>query len=347
MAAVQLHTAKPDSASLCDRETFSEEFGSDSGDEVLLCDTDLELNPFDGLPYSSRYYKLLQERKQLPVWGAKDAFMANLVSNPFIILCGNARIGKSSQIPQWCAEHCLSSKYQHGVVVCTQTHKQTAVSLALRVADEMDVNIGHEVGYTIPFENCCINETILRYSTDDMLLQEMMSDPLLEHYGVIIIDETHKRTVSTDVLLGLLKDIARQRPELKVVIIISPHMSKKLHSYYGNVPLVRVESEEPIGYPVEVVYSCIPQENYFLPALRLLFEIHQTREKGDVAIFLSCIKTLILCCPGNTNPSFFESTAPHTNHPRCFVVVFVFVFMCCVIVDKENLRAHWSAPWAN
>ncbi|XP_067858457.1 putative pre-mRNA-splicing factor ATP-dependent RNA helicase DHX32 [Heptranchias perlo] len=292
MAALQLHTANQESASLSDRQTFPEEFGSDSGDEVLLCDADLELNPFDGLPYSSRYYKLLQERKQLPVWEAKDAFMASLKSNHFIILSGNARIGKSSQIPQWCAEHCLSSKYQHGVVVCTQTHKQTAVGLALRVADEMDVNIGHEVGYIIPFENCCISESILRYSTDDMLLQEMMSDPLLEHYGVIIIDETHKRTVSTDVLLGLLKDIVRQRPELKVVIITSPHMSNKLHTYYGDVPLIRVESEEPIGCPIEVVYSCMPQENYFLPALRLLFEIHHSREKGDVAIFLSCKKEI-------------------------------------------------------
>lgn len=147
-----------------EKRYFPESLDSSDGDEegVLACE-DLELNPFDGLPYSSRYYKLLKEREELPIWKEKYSFMESLLQNQVVLVSGDSKCGKSSQVPQWCAEYCLSIHYQHGGVICTQVHKQTAVQLALRVADEMDVNIGHEVGYVIPFENCCTTETILRF----------------------------------------------------------------------------------------------------------------------------------------------------------------------------------------
>ncbi|XP_063818298.1 putative pre-mRNA-splicing factor ATP-dependent RNA helicase DHX32 [Pseudophryne corroboree] len=257
---------------------------SDSSDvdEGLL--DDLELNPFDGLPYSSRFYELLKQRENLPIWKTKYVFLENLLENQIVVVSGGAKCGKSSQIPQWCAEYCLSIHQRHGSVVCTQVQKQTAVWLAMRVADEMDVNIGHEVGYVVPFENCCTNETILRYCTDEMLLREMMSSPLLSCYGVVIIDDVYERSVSTDVLLAFLKDILLSRPELKVVIITSPGLSSKLVSYYGNVPLVEAEST----YSAEVVYTSGVQRDHFHAALKLLFEIHHSREKGDIVVFLAC-----------------------------------------------------------
>ncbi|XP_037611062.1 DEAD/H (Asp-Glu-Ala-Asp/His) box polypeptide 32a [Sebastes umbrosus] len=244
---------------------------------------DLELNQFDGLPFSSRYYKLLKERKTLPVWKVRCEFEDALVDNQLLIVSGTAKTGRSTQIPQWCAEFCLSTQYQHGMVVCTQTDRQQAVDLALRVADEMDVNIGHEVGYTIPLETCCSSDTVLRYCTDDMLLREMMSDPFLEHYGVIIIDQAHERTVSTDTLLGLLRDILLQRPELRVVVLAIPPVTDKLLSHYDGVPLISLEALSP----AEAVHSSSGSKDYFFSALRLVLEIHRTKEDGDVVVFFA------------------------------------------------------------
>ncbi|KAK2497071.1 hypothetical protein MC885_001854 [Smutsia gigantea] len=288
---------------------FPESLDSSDGDEegILACE-DLEVNPFDGLPYSSRYYKLLKEREDLPIWKEKYSFMENLLQNQIVIISGDAKCGKSSQVPQWCAEYCLSIRYEHGGVVCTQVHKQTAVQLALRVADEMDVNIGHEVGYVIPFENCSTSETILRYCTDDMLQREMMSSPFLGSYGVIILDDTQERSMATDVLLGLLKGVLLARPELKLIINSSPHLISKLSSYYGNVPLIEVKNKRP----AEVVYLSGAQKEPFQSVLRLIFEIHQSAEKGDIVVFLACEQDIekayeIVCQEGsNLNPNLGE-----------------------------------------
>uniref|UniRef100_A0A8D0AMD6 DEAH-box helicase 32 (putative) n=1 Tax=Sander lucioperca TaxID=283035 RepID=A0A8D0AMD6_SANLU len=277
----------------------------------------LELNQFDGLPYSSRFYKLLSERKELPVWKAKCEFMDTLAKGQFVIVSGSAKTGRSSQIPQWCAEFCLSVQFQHGMVVCTQIHAQQAVDLALRVADEMDVNIGHEVGYSIPLETCSTNDTVLRYCTDDMLLREMMSDPLLERYGVVILDQAHQRTVATDVLLGLLKDIALQRPELRVVLLTAVEpVPKQLAHFTGSAaPLIGLESPGA----GEVVHNSTG-DSYFCSALRLVLEIHRSEEEGDVVVFLVTAQEIdlaheILCHEGHSLSPDLGELLPVAVHP--------------------------------
>ncbi|KAG8000186.1 ATP-dependent RNA helicase DQX1 [Nibea albiflora] len=277
----------------------------------------LELNQFDGLPYSSRFYKLLRERKELPVWKAKCDFMDTLAKGQFVYVSGSARTGRSSQIPQWCAEFCLSAQFQHGMVVCTQIHTQQAVDLALRVADEMDVNIGHEVGYSIPLETCCTNDTVLRYCTDDMLLREMMSDPLLERYAVVVVDQAHQRTVATDVLQGLLKDIALQRPDLRVVLLtaVEPEPKQLAHFTGSAVPLICLENPGD----GEVVYSSTG-DSYFCSALRLMLEIHRSQEEGDAVVFLVTTQEIdlaydILCHEGRSLPPHLGDLLPVAVHP--------------------------------
>lgn len=124
-----------------------------------------------------------------------------------------------------------------------------------------------------------------------MLLREMMSDPFLEHYGAIIIDQAHERTVSTDILLGLLKDILLQRPELRVVVLTVPPMADKLLGHYGSIPHISLETPRP----TEVVHSNSGNKDYFYSALRLVLEIHRTKEDGDVIVFFTSAEVGLHC----------------------------------------------------
>ena len=122
-----------------------------------------------------------------------------------------------------------------------------------------------------------------RYCTDDMLLREMMSDPLLERYSVVVVDQAHQRTVATDVLQGLLKDVALQRPELRVVLLtaVEPEPKQLAHFTGSAAPLIRLQSPAA----GEVVHSSTG-DGYFCSALRLVLEIHHSEEGGDVVVFL-------------------------------------------------------------
>lgn len=116
-----------------------------------------------------------------------------------------------------------------------------------------------------------------------MLLREMMSDPLLERYGVVIVDQAHQRTVAADILLGLLKNITLLRPELRVVVMsaVEPTPKQLTHLSGSEVPVMRIETQGA----GEVVYTS-SSGNYFCSALRLVLEIHHSEEWGDVVVFL-------------------------------------------------------------
>lgn len=123
-----------------------------------------QLNPLTGLPYSNKYYEILKKRMQLPVWEYKEAFMKTLNDNQVTVLVGETGSGKTTQIPQCCVDFArsLTGNKKKGVA-CTQPRRVAAMSVAARVSDEMDVQLGNEVGYSIRFEDCSSARTLLKY----------------------------------------------------------------------------------------------------------------------------------------------------------------------------------------
>ena len=245
------------------------------------------INSWTGRPYSQRYHEILVKRRGLPVWHQKEEFLQVFKSNQTVILIGETGSGKTTQIPQFVLEaidiKTTTDKRKKMMVACTQPRRVAAMSVSRRVAEEMDVTIGEEVGYSIRFEDRSSARTVLKYLTDGMLLREAMIDPLLERYKVIILDEAHERTLATDVLFGLLKQVLTNRPDLKLVVMSATLEAEKFQCYF-DAPLIKVPGRL---HPVEIFYTEKPESDYLDAAIRTVVQIHRSETPGDVLVFLT------------------------------------------------------------
>lgn len=208
----------------------------------VKAEEDDQLNPWTGVPYSSKYRSILTVRKKLPVYQFKDKLIETVGNNQIVIVEGETGSGKTTQIPQFLVEAGFVTPGQN-CVACTQPRRVAATSIAARVAEEMDVKLGQEVGYTIRFEDMSDQyRTVLKFVTDGMLLREAMGDPLLSRYSVIVLDEAHERTLSTDVLMGLLMEILPKRTkasdygDLKIVVMSATLDAKKVNTVKSARP---------------------------------------------------------------------------------------------------------------
>nr|TKS14264.1 hypothetical protein D5086_0000043380 [Populus alba] len=245
------------------------------------------INRWNGKPYSQRYYEILEKRKNLPVWHQKEDFLQVLKKNQVLVLVGETGSGKTTQIPQFVLEAVeleSSDRRRKMMIGCTQPRRVAAMSVSRRVAEEMDVTIGEEVGYSIRFEDCSSARTVLKYLTDGMLLREAMTDPLLERYKVIILDEAHERTLATDVLFGLIKEVLKNRPDLKLVVMSATLEAEKFQGYFCEAPLMKVPGRL---HPVEIFYTQEPERDYLEAAIRTVVQIHLCEPHGDILVFLT------------------------------------------------------------
>ena len=223
-----------------------------------------------------------ETRKSLPIYSYRKGLLAAVAEYQVLIIVGETGSGKTTQIPQYLHE----AGYTKGglKIGCTQPRRVAAMSVAARVAEEMGVKVGNEVGYAIRFEDATSDKTILKYMTDGMLLREFLTEPDLGGYSALMIDEAHERTLHTDILFGLVKDIARFRPELKLLISSATMDAQKFAKYFDDAPIFNIPGRR---YPVDIHYTPQPEANYLAAAVTTIFQIHITQGKGDILLFLT------------------------------------------------------------
>ena len=241
-----------------------------------------DVNPLTGIVFSKRYFDILKKRRELPCWEAKAKFLKLMEDNQVVLLVGATGSGKTTQMPQFVLE---AGYAERGLIACTQPRRVAAMSVASRVADEMDVTLGQQVGYSIRFEDRTSHSTVLKYMTDGMLLREAMIDPTLSKYSVVMLDEAHERTLATDLLFGLLKEVMRKRPDLKVIVMSATLESDTFAKYFNHeAPLLNVPGRV---FPVDIYYSCAAETDYVEASIRTAIEIHEGEPPGDILIFLT------------------------------------------------------------
>ncbi|XP_020099190.1 pre-mRNA-splicing factor ATP-dependent RNA helicase DEAH10-like isoform X3 [Ananas comosus] len=259
---------------------------------------------------------ILQQRKSLPVASVEKWIVEEVKKNDTLIVVGETGSGKTTQLPQFLynAGFCHDGR----VIGITQPRRVAAVTVAKRVAEECNVELGQKVGYSIRFEDVTSSSTRIKYMTDGLLLREALLDAYLSKYSIIIVDEAHERTVHTDVLLGLLKNVQLARSNsivkqhncgdvdnntqnhnqtstlracqalkytpLKLIIMSASLDARGFSEYFGGAKAVYVQGRQ---YPVEILYTYQPEKDYPDATLITIFQIHIEEGPGDILAFLT------------------------------------------------------------
>ncbi|POS83529.1 P-loop containing nucleoside triphosphate hydrolase [Erysiphe pulchra] len=256
----------------------------------------------------------------LPISRYREKLLYLIETYPVTIVVGQTGSGKTTQLPKYLEQSgwCTQGK----IIAVTQPRRLAATTVATRVAEEYGCELGKEVGYSIRFEDVTSSVTKIKFLTDGLLLREALVDPLLSRYNVIMVDEAHERTLSTDILLGVLKKILKRRRQNDLRIIISSatlqaedflnfftesqmapselksevetsrlssdtSLQSKKEDSNNEGDFGRIISLEGRAYPVEIHYLENPTDDYLKRAVQTVFDIHMKESKGDILVFLT------------------------------------------------------------
>lgn len=234
---------------------------------------------------------------ELPITARAEEITQAIQAHQVVILAGETGSGKTTQIPKMCL---AAGRGTQGRIACTQPRRVAALSVSRRVAEELGVTWGREVGCKIRFNDETTPHTVIKFLTDGMLLAEVQGDPLLRQYDTVIIDEAHERSLNIDFLLGHLRTLRYKRPELKIVITSATIDTEAFSQAFDGAPIVKVEGRL---YPVEVIYAPLDEMgsdaaegderearaealHYIDGAVEAVERVVRESTSGDVLVFL-------------------------------------------------------------
>ena len=247
---------------------------------------------------------------ELPISARAEEIIGLLGKHQVIILAGETGSGKTTQIPKMCLAAGAGTR---GQIACTQPRRVAALSVSRRVAEELNVQWGREVGCKIRFDDRTSRDTVVKFMTDGMLLAEVQSDPLLRAYDTVILDEAHERSLNIDFLLGHLRNLRFKRPELRIVVTSATIDTEAFSKAFDDAPIVQVSGRT---YPVEVIYAPLdslgsdaaegdepesrPEALHYVDgAVQAVQRILQGRAgeaQGDILVFMPAERDIRECC---------------------------------------------------
>ncbi|XP_060693991.1 pre-mRNA-splicing factor ATP-dependent RNA helicase PRP16 isoform X1 [Hemiscyllium ocellatum] len=233
---------------------------------------------------------ILEQRQYLPIFAIREQLLNIIRDNNVVIVVGETGSGKTTQLTQYLSEDGYSN---YGMIGCTQPRRVAAMSVAKRVSEEMNVNLGEEVGYAIRFEDCTSEQTVIKYMTDGILLRESLREADLDHYSAVIMDEAHERSLNTDVLFGLLREVVARRADLKLIVTSATMDAGKFAAFFGNVPVFHIPGRT---FPVDIFFSKTPTEDYVEGGVKQALQIHLSTIPGDILIFMPGQEDIEVTC---------------------------------------------------
>ncbi|KAI4382005.1 hypothetical protein MLD38_008020 [Melastoma candidum] len=231
-----------------------------------------------------------EQRQSLPIYKLKKELVQAVHDNQVLVVIGETGSGKTTQVTQYLAEAGYAT---HGKIGCTQPRRVAAMSVAKRVAEEFGCRLGEEVGYAVRFEDCTGPDTVIKYMTDGLLLTQIHIDENLSQYSVIMLDEAHERTIHTDVLFGLLKQLAKRRTDLRLIVTSATLDAEKFSRYFFDCNIFSIPGR---NFPVEILYTKQPESDYLDAALITVLQIHLTEPEGDILLFLTGQEEIDFAC---------------------------------------------------